>query len=319
MSTYAETSFAQPILNASLAQKQAEQVIRAHSKTFYFATGLLPQAQRQGIRALYGFCRSTDDLVDTAGPGGARLEDLEKWHILTALPAEKQTNPILYTWARVRQAYAVDRRYERELINGVAQDIRFRHYQTWSELERYCYAVASTVGLLSIPIIGLAPGASFEQAAPYAIQLGIALQLTNILRDVGEDARSGRVYFPQEDLARFDLTFDDIHNQVYDGRFIGLMCFEIERARKIFQQALPGIMLLSPSARPAVGAAALLYRAILDEIERIDYQVHLKRAHTSGLKKLAMLPKILAIIWRLKYPQDCIHIPRLARSENEVI
>lgn len=319
MSTYAESGFAQPILNPSLAQKQAEQVIRAHSKTFYFATGLLPQAQRQGIRALYGFCRSTDDLVDTVGSTGARLEDVEKWHILTAQPVEVQTNPILYTWARVRQAYAVDRKYERELINGVARDIRFKFYQTWSELEHYCYAVASTVGLLSIPIIGLAPGVSFEQAAPYAVQLGIALQLTNILRDVGEDARSGRVYFPQEDLDRFDLTFDDIYHQVYDGRFISLMRFEIERARKIYRQALPGILLLSPAARPAVGAAALLYRAILDEIERIDYQVHLRRAHTSGLKKLAMLPKIFAIIWRLKYPQDLVNLPRLTRSEDEAI
>ena len=303
MASYAETSFAQPILSLSHAQQQAEQVIRAHSKTFFFATGLLPQGPRQAIRALYGFCRATDDLVDTAEPGSTGLEEVEKWRAMTALPAEKQTNPISYTWAWVRQSYAVNRLYEQELIDGVARDIQFTPYRTWTELENYCYAVASTVGLLSMPIIGLAPGVSFDQAAPYAIQLGIALQLTNILRDVGEDARRGRVYFPQEDLARFGLTLQDIYDQVYDQRFIALMRFEIERARQIYRQALPGIKLLSPSARPAVGAAALLYRAILDEIEGIAYQVHLKRAYTSGWKKLAMLPMIFTTIWRLKQPQ----------------
>ena len=303
MSSYAETSFVQKKLSPSHAQKQAEQVIRAHSKTFYFATGLLPQAPRQAIRALYGFCRSTDDIVDTAEHGTVGLEQLEKWRAQTGLPAEKQDHPILYTWARVRQTYAVDRIYEQELIDGVARDIKFTPYQTWPELEHYCYAVASTVGLLSMPIIGLAPGTTFEQAAPYAIQLGIALQLTNILRDIGEDASRGRVYFPQEDLARFGLTLQDIYDQVYDERFINLMRFEIQRARQIYQKALPGIKLLSPSARPAVGAAALLYREILDEIEHIDYQVHLKRAHTSGWKKLSMLPKIFTTIWRLKQPQ----------------
>jgi phytoene synthase len=302
MSSYVETSFSQPALSHSLAQQQAEQVIRAHSKTFFFATGLLPPAPRRGIRALYGFCRSTDDLVDTAEPGCTGLEEVEKWRAMAALPAERQTNPILYTWAWVREAYAVNRLYEKELIDGVAQDILFKPYLTWAELEHYCYAVASTVGLLSMPIIGLAPGVSFDQAAPYAIQLGVALQLTNILRDVGEDARRGRVYFPQEDLERFGLTLQDIYDQVYDQRFIGLMCFEIERAHQIYQRALPGIKLLSPSARPAVGAAALLYRAILDEIERLDYQVHLKRAHTSTWKKLAMLPTIFTTIWRLKRP-----------------
>ena len=303
MSSYAETSFTQEIATPAHAHKQAEQVIRAHSKTFYFATSLLPLAPRQGIRALYGFCRSTDDLVDTAEHGLAGLEEVEKWRAQVDLPPEKQNNPILYTWARVRQAYPVDRTYEQELIDGVARDIQFKPYRTWSELQGYCYAVASTVGLLSMPIIGLAPGVRFEQASPYAIKLGIALQLTNILRDVGEDAGRGRVYFPQEDLARFGLTLHDIFNQIHDQRFIALMRFEIQRAREIYHEALPGIKLLSPSAQPAVGAAALLYRAILDEIENIDYQVHLNRAHTSGWKKLSLLPKIFTTIWRLKPPQ----------------
>jgi phytoene synthase len=175
-----------------------------------------------------------------------------------------------------------------------------RRYATWNELERYCYLVASTVGLLSLPIIGLARDAEFGEAAPFAIQLGVALQLTNILRDVGEDAAAGRVYLPESDLARFGLTADDILAGVYDDRFIALMKFEIARARELYEAALPGIALLSPAARPAVGAAALLYRAILDRIEAIDYQVHTQRASTSAGEKWARMPAILWQVLSLK-------------------
>ena len=284
------------------AWKQAEQTIRAHSKTFYFATALLPPGPRRGIRALYGFCRATDDMVDAAEQCCTGLADVEAWREKTNLPLDEQTHPILYAWTSVREAYQVDRRYEQELIDGVAMDIRTPSYITWKDLERYCYHVAATVGLLSMPIIGLARNTTFEQASPFAIKLGIALQLTNILRDVGEDARHGRVYFPAEDLEQFGLTREDILRGVYDQRFTDLMRFEISRARDLYRQALPGIQLLSSSARPAVGAAALLYREILTEIEHIDYQVHLRRAHTSGWKKISMLPGIFATIWRIKRP-----------------
>ena len=175
-------------------------------------------------------------------------------------------------------------------------------YSTWQELHQYCYRVASTVGLLSMPIIGQAPGVSFEDAVPYAIDLGIALQLTNILRDIGEDLERGRVYLPEEDLQRFGLTANDLLKRVYDQRFIDLMRFEIQRARDLFAHALPGIALLNPQARPAVGAAALLYAAILDEIEQLDYRVYDHRAHTSGLRKLIMLPGIFIRVLFLPRP-----------------
>jgi len=275
---------------ARRAMSVTEQVIRSHSRTFYLATALLPREARQAIRCLYAFCRSTDDLVDREK---ASLADVERWRQLVELPPETQENPILLSWALIRERYAVDRQYEQELIDGVALDLRVNRYPDWEALERYCYLVASTVGLLSMPIIGLAPGVTFNQAAPYAIRLGIALQLTNILRDIGEDAGHGRVYLPQSDLAVFGLTDRDILNGVQDERFTALMRFEIARARDLYAQALPGIALLSRGARPAVGAAALLYRAILDEIEAIQFEVHQRRAHTSGWKKLRMLPVIL--------------------------
>ncbi|MBL8057509.1 MAG: squalene/phytoene synthase family protein [Anaerolineales bacterium] len=281
------------------AFEQAAEITRRNSKTFYTATGLLPPPARRAIRALYGFCRTTDDLVDREG---ATLAEVEAWRAAVAQPAARQTDPVLRAWAAVRERYGVDSRYQFELIDGVALDIRRQRYQTWAELERYCYLVASTVGLLSMPIIGLAPGVSLEEAAPYAIRLGVALQLTNILRDVGEDAARGRVYLPALDLARFGLTAEDILRGVSDQRFVELMKFEIKRARDQFYRALPGIALLAPAARPAVGAAALLYRAILDEIEAIGYQVQTRRAHTTSLQKLLRLPGILLTVALLQPP-----------------
>jgi 15-cis-phytoene synthase len=279
------------------ASRQAEDLIRANSKTFYFATALLPARARSAIRALYGFCRKTDDLVDRQD---ATDQDLEVWRKQLQLRIEDQDDPVLYCWSVTRQIYGIDRLYEQELIDGMAMDLAHTTYPTWHALEFYCYHVASTVGLLSMAITGLVPGARFETAMSYAIDLGIALQLTNILRDVGEDLQRGRIYLPEEDLQRFDLSPGDIHRQVVDERFINLMKFEITRARQYFQKSLPGITLLSASSRPAVGAAALLYQAILDEIEHNHYDVFRIRAHTSGWRKLSMLPGILLRVFTLK-------------------
>jgi phytoene synthase len=281
------------------AQEEARKVIFEYSHTFYFATGLLPSQKKTAVRALYAFCRRTDDIVDI---GAAGPLELERWRAKVNLEPAQQVDPVLKLWSAIRSQHGVDRQYERELIDGVAMDLHRRSYKTWEELKGYCYMVASTVGLMSMPLVGLAPGVTFEQARPFAVKLGIALQLTNILRDVGEDARSGRVYLPEEDLHRFQLTPADIIARVYDQRFIALMQYQISRARQIFKEALPGIALLHASVRPAVTAAAVLYRAILDEIEKIDYQVHHLRAHTSAQRKLSMLPGILWQVARMRPP-----------------
>lgn len=277
-------------LDWKTARIETERVIQESSKTFYFATRLLPENKRVAIIALYAFCRATDDLIDHSQ---ATLSDLEAWRLKVNRKVEEQTDPILLLWSRVREEFSVERRYEQELIDGVAMDLTRFGYQTWEELQQYCYHVASTVGLMSIPIIGLAKGATFEQAAPFAIQLGVALQLTNILRDIGEDARRGRVYIPEEDLAHFHFTRQDILRGVYDERFVNLMKFEIARARKLYESSFPGIAFLNRSVRVAVGVAALLYKAILDEIEGIGYQVFDHRAFTTSWKKIALLPGIL--------------------------
>jgi len=288
-------------LDWKIAQAESEKVIQESSKTFYFATRLLPAKKRIAIVALYAFCRTTDDLIDHSE---ATLSDLEAWRAQVNLKPEDQSNPILLLWSQVREEFGIDRRYEQELIDGVAMDLSKRGYRTWEELQEYCYRVASTVGLLSIPIIGLARGTTFEQAAPYAIQLGIALQLTNILRDVGEDASRGRVYIPEEDLTNFGLTRQDILHRVYDERFVGLMKFEVARAKSLYQKALPGIVYLDKSVRAAVGVAALLYKAILDEIETIEYRVFDQRAYTTAWQKIKLLPGILYKVITLQ-PISC--------------
>jgi 15-cis-phytoene synthase len=278
------------VLTYEAAQTETERVIKEHSKTFYFATALLPAHKRRAIRALYGFCRASDDLADC---DDTRIEDFESWSAEVSLPSDRQTNPLLFAWAFVRETYQLNRQFERELLDGIRMDLHFHPYKRWEDLQQYCYRVASTVGLLSMPIIGLAKGVTFEQARGPAVQLGIALQLTNILRDVGEDLQRGRVYLPEEDLMMFGLTIRDIQNEVYDERFINLMKFEIRRARALYDEAVAGIRLLSLTARPAVGTAALLYKKILDEIEAIDYQVYSKRAHTTSLQKIKLLPGII--------------------------
>ncbi len=276
------------------AYAESEIVIRNHSKTFYMASSLMPFEQRRAIRSLYGFCRVTDDLVDRQG---ATLKGVEAWRARVMAPIHDSDPAVLKVWKWTRQQYSIDPRYESELIDGVSMDLERHNYETWEELQKYCYGVASTVGLLSTPIIGLVEGVTFENAAPYAIKLGIALQLTNILRDVGEDASLGRVYLPNEDLKAFSLTQANILNGVHDERFIHLMQFEIARARRLYEEAWPGISMLASSGRVAVGAAAIFYKAILDEIEAIQYQVYRLRARTSKWRKLALLPEIIMRVW----------------------
>jgi phytoene synthase len=198
-------------------------------------------------------------------------------------------HPTLPAWNDTCRRHALPSALTNELLAGVAMDLTIHRYETFADLWLYCYRVASVVGLLSMRIVGFAPGAE-----PYAIKLGVALQLTNILRDIGEDARRGRVYLPQEDLARFDLTDDDIFAGRIDARFRALMRFEIARARQLYAESWPGVALLSSDSRLAIGAASHVYARILDKIAANNYDVFRLRANLSTAEKLALLPDI----WR---------------------
>jgi phytoene synthase len=288
-------------------------VTREHSKTFYLASGLLPPSKRRAVRALYAFCRVTDDLVDRAS--GDPLCSLERWRQRVLGGHPPADDLVALAWADARARYRIPARYAHQLIDGVARDVRVTRYATFDELAEYAYGVASTVGLMSMHIVG------FEgpEAIPYAVKLGVALQLTNILRDVREDWDNGRLYLPQEDLAAFGLGEADVAAGRVDDRWRALMRFQIERNRRLYAEAMPGIAMLHADGRLAIAAAAELYRAILEDIEAHDGDVFTRRAHVSRWGKLRRLP---GIWWRARRAPPWSHTEghgplKEARTQHE--
>ncbi len=281
-------------LTAAYAECQA--ITRRHSKTFFIASGLLPAEKRRAVRALYAFCRVTDDIVDRAPvgtPSEAIRAALEAWRAqsLAAHPPAEQA--VALAWADARAHFAIPVGYAEQLIDGVAADLIKTRCQTFDELAAYSYGVASTVGLMAMHIVGFSQQDG-ARALPYAVKLGVALQLTNILRDVGEDWRAGRLYLPLDELAAHRLTEDDIAAGRIDDRWRAFMREQIARNRALYTEAMPGIALLHPEGRFAIAAAAELYRAILDDIEAHDYDVFTRRASLSKWAKLRRLPGV----WR---------------------
>jgi 15-cis-phytoene synthase len=282
------------------AMALCERINRTHSKSFHFSSAFLSAGKRRAIRAFYAFCRVTDDMIDSPTP--CSVEEFSAWRLASRRSADSQTHPVLMAWTHVREKYGVPQQYIEELIDGCEMDRTISRYDTWESLTRYCYCVASTVGLVSMHIIGLTPGADACAAKDLAIDLGIALQLTNILRDVGEDLGRGRIYLPREDLARFDLGETDLESGAVDARFRTLMQFEIARAKALYERGLPGIAHLNPDGRLAVGAAGMLYRQILGAIEHNEYDVFTRRAHLTASGKVRRLPEIFQYVSRLELP-----------------
>ena len=242
--------------------------------------------KRKAVRALYAFCRTTDDIVDNAQ--GNVIEQLDDWRH-RALSGQPQPHDLVpLAWMDMCARYKVPMIYAHQLVEGVARDLEQTRYETFAELAEYSYGVASTVGLMSMHIIGF----ESDEAIPYAIRLGVALQVTNILRDIGEDWQRGRVYLPQEDLRAFGLSEADIAAGVVTDRWRQFMRFQIERNRQLYAEAWPGIALLSSEGRLAIAAAADLYAAILDDIEKHDYDVFNYRAHLNKWGKARRIPKL---------------------------
>jgi phytoene synthase len=279
--------------SASLEDAYAvcEAITRHHSKSFFLATAFLPPAKRRAIRALYAFCRWSDDIVDV--PDNDIGYSLEGWAFhAQSEPHHTPLDPVLMAWNDTRHTYQLDPTVVDDLLAGVRMDLSISRYATFDELWTYCYRVASTVGLLSMQIIGYEEGAT-----PFAIKMGVALQMTNILRDVGEDAQRGRVYIPQEDLARFGLTDEDIMAGMMDDRYVRLMQFQVERTHRLYDEAWEGIAMLNRDGRYAVAAACKIYRAILGTIAKNGYDNHTRRAYVPTFRKLTMLP---AIWWQTR-------------------
>jgi phytoene synthase len=281
------------------AYRQCEDITRQHSKTFFLASSLMPGRKRRATQALYAFCRLSDDIVDRppqgqSDPGQTRTR-LEDWrrqvvagasHASGNLAAPEKT--VSLAWADARRVFQIPRGYVDQLIDGLALDIDQTRYDTFTDLSRYCYGVACTVGLMSMHISGY----TSREAIPYAIRLGVALQLTNILRDVGEDWRNGRLYLPREELEAFGLDEETIAAGRVDPRWRSFMRFQIDRAHRLYEESLQGIAYLHHDGRFAIAAAGELYRAILERIEAIDFDVFSTRAAVSAWGKVTRLPGI---------------------------
>jgi phytoene synthase len=271
----------------------ARDITRDASKSFYLSTLLLPRHKRRAIQALYGFLRTTDNIVDDGGPG-ATLVALESWRVRSRRPAEEQDHPVLLAWADMRDRCGVPQALAEELIDGVAMDLTIRRYETFAALERYCYCVASTVGLMCMHIVGCTDEhpAAVSNATPYAIQLGLAMQLTNILRDIGEDARAGRIYLPLDELCDAGYSERDLLAGKITPAFRRLMEDQIARAQSFYDASQRGIALLHPDSRFAIASAAAIYRGILPKIVANDYDVFTRRAHLTLRQKLWLLPRV---------------------------
>jgi len=284
-----------PVRNKDLLERAyayCDSVISAHSRSFYVATSLLPPDKRRAVRALYAFCRVSDNIVDcSAGDEGPSLAT---WRQRAMSLEPPSSDLIAIAWTDTRLRYRIPHRYIEQFIEGVARDLpaasgaRQIRYGTFEELAAYAYGVASTVGLMSMHVIGF----SGVEAIPYAIKLGVALQVTNILRDVAEDWQAGRMYLPTEELAAYGLTEADLAVGRVDDRWRAFMRFQIARNRCLYAVAWPGIAMLNNDGRFAVAAAGELYRAILDDIEAHDYDVFNRRAHVSAWGKLRRLPGV---------------------------
>lgn len=269
-----------------------EDVARREAGNFYPAFRLLPRPQRQAMCALYTFMRIADDLSDEPAPVAIKRAQLIDWrHGLRAALTGHYAHPSHAALHHAIERYAIPTEYLEAVLDGVEMDLEPVAYDTFNELRLYCYRVASAVGLACIHIWGF-HGA---EAKKYAEDAGLAFQLTNILRDLGEDAARGRVYLPREDLDRFGYGADRLSRSERDEAFRALMRFEVERARQFYASAWPLVPRLAPAGRAVFLLMARTYRSLLDEIERRDYDVFSTRVRVNRWRKLLLALGVLPV------------------------
>lgn len=271
--------------------EQAAAVTARHSKSFYFATRFFPRELARSAHAVYWFCRHTDDLVDECASLEQGRRDLESWalQVEAAFRGEPASHPVLLAFLDAKRRHAIPGEYPLDLIEGMRMDLENTRYDDFTQLRVFCYRVASVVGLMMSHVIGFRDG-----ALPYAVDLGIAMQLTNILRDIGEDLQRGRIYLPRAEMARFGYLEDELRGQVRNAAFREMMSFQVRRARQYYEAAAPGIALLSSDGRFAVQVASDVYRGILHEIEASDYDVFAHRAYVPAARKYWITARSMA-------------------------
>jgi phytoene synthase len=263
--------------------RHCRDIARTNSKTFYLSSLFLAAEKRRAVWAVYAFCRTADDIVDQVTPASERLAAIDYWErALLAAYSGHPDDRIMVALHDAVGRFDIPLQPALDLLRGARLDITVRRYATYDDLLEYCYLVASTVGLLTSPILGYTADAALD----YGVALGRAMQMTNILRDVGEDARMGRIYLPLDEMQQFGYPESSLLEEVVDDAFVALMKFQIDRVRRLYAEAEPGIAMLAPGSRYTVRLALTLYRQILRSIEDNRYDVYTKRAYVPFRSKM---------------------------------
>ena len=274
------------VTDLELAYEECRLITRREAKNFYYAFLTLPARRRRAIYVAYSFCRYCDDSVD------AERSDAEKLRMLAELRDKlnrcyqgQADEPLFLGLADVARQYDIPQEYFREVLAGVESDLVKNRYQNFEELSRYCYQVASVVGLICLQIFGYKDA----RARQYAIDLGLAMQLTNIARDVKEDLTFDRIYLPQDELARFGYSEEELLAGTCNDAFVNLMRFQARRARDYFRSGFQLLPYLSPRSRACPAALGLIYSKVLDRIEDANYNVLDRRVSLSTAEKLQVM------------------------------
>ncbi|MCE2465060.1 MAG: presqualene diphosphate synthase HpnD [Dehalococcoidia bacterium] len=256
------------------AYEECRRITLREAKNFYYAFITLPRRKRYAIYAAYTFCRICDDIADGDQAPDAKLGSLQdvREDLARAYAGQAQS-PVYLALADAASAYDIPEQHFRDVVTGVEMDLTKTSYQDFDELYTYCYHVACAVGLVCLQVFGY----SNDKAKDYAIDLGLAMQLTNILRDVEEDLVRGRVYIPQDEMDRFGYTLDDLRAGTMNGPFTDLMAFQVERARRHFDEGFRLLPLLSARSRGCPAVLGAIYRRILEKIEARSYNVFQER------------------------------------------
>ena len=275
------------------AQAYCTTLTKRSGSNFYYSFFFLPRERREAMYTVYAFCKEVDSAVDEPPAGSNPQDELRRWRQeLTAAYHGQPTHPVTVSLAEQAKLFDIPQELCEELINGVEMDLSLTRYRTFTDLYQYCYRVASVVGLICLRIFG----ARSPKATAYAIDLGLAFQLTNILRDLGVDARNGRIYLPLEDLARFGYTEADLLAERMTPAFHALMRFECVRAREFYAKARQTLEELPASDRQLLPVAEIMrgvYSRILQRIESSNYHVFGPRIRLSSPHRLG----VAAAIW----------------------
>ena len=258
-----------------------------HGKTYFLATLLLPKAKRPFVHALYGFARFADEIVDDLDSTltiEEKTAQLHNWGegVLADLTKGSSQDSVGLALVDTVNRFAIPREYFQAFLHSMTMDLTVQEYETYEDLMEYVYGSAAVIGLEMVPILGYTHRDAFEAAK----KLGIAFQLANFIRDIDEDLDRGRIYMPIAELAEFGVTHEMLEERVLTPQIIDLLKFQIARVRQLQAEAAPGIALLEPSSRPCIEAASKLYCGIVDEVEKIGYDIFNKRAQTSTARRI---------------------------------